>query len=301
MSNDENEYWRSQVEEIRSDYEHGSNYVAEEALKIIEEYIKKNQYHNRTGLLQSLSKLGNALVRVKPLMALVYSNAHRIIEFIQSIPKEERDIERIRNLTLEETSKIRQESLENFKKIQRLGTKLILDQHIILTHSASSNVEAILSEAKRLKRRFKLICTESRPRLEGVQLAKRMAKAGIKTKLIPDSDISRAIDEAHFVLTGADRITENTFINKTGTLALGILAKEYNKPFYIAADTTKILLKRTYPVRFRSVNEEEITKSTMDRLTIQNIYFEEIPLEYVHKIITAKSIFERTEFVERFL
>ncbi len=301
QNNQEKEYWRPQVNEIKEDSIHSSLYLSEQALKIIEEYIEQQLYRNRTELIQNLSKLGNALVRAKPLMALIYARAHRVIQFIQSIPREERNIERIKNMVLEEIQQIRKESAEKQKIIARLGSRMILERQTVLTHSASGIVENILLEARRLKRKFRLICTESRPRLEGVQLAKKMAKAGIKTRLIPDADITRAVKEAHFVLTGTDRITENSFINKTGTGALAILTKEMNKPFYIAADCDKILLKRTYPVRFTSVNPEEICKKPVENLSIQNIYFEEIPLSYIHKIICESGIFEKEEFIERFL
>ncbi len=295
------EYWRPQVQEIQEDAVHSSAFLADKALNIIEEFIHKNLYRNRTELIQNLSKLGNALVRAQPLMALIYNRAHRIIEFIQSIPKEEKDIKIIREMVLREIQQIRSDFIERQKNITRLGARLILDQHIVLTHSASSVVENILLEARRQKKRFRLICTESRPRYEGVELAKKMARAGIRTRLIPDADMTRALNDAHFVLTGADRITENTFINKTGTAALAIIAKELNKPFYIAVDTDKILLKRTYPTRFRSVHEQEILEEQIPNLTVSNIYFEEIELSYLHKIISETGIYEVEEFVERFL
>ena len=301
QNNQEKEYWRPQVNEIKEDSIHSSLYLSEQALKIIEEYIERQPYRNRTELIQNLSKLGNALVRAKPLMALIYARAHRVIQFIHSIPREERNIEQIKQMVLEEIRQIRKESAEKQKIIARLGSRMILERQIVLTHSASGIVESILTEAHRLKRKFRLICTESRPRFEGVQLAKKMAKAGIKTRLIPDADITRAVKEAHFVLTGTDRITENSFINKTGTGALAILTNEMNKPFYIAADCDKILLKRTYPVRFTSVNPKEICKNPPENLTVQNIYFEEIPLSYIHKIICEYGIFEKEEFIERFL
>ncbi|MEJ2635849.1 MAG: hypothetical protein P8184_11230 [Calditrichia bacterium] len=218
-----------------------------------------------------------------------------------SSPKDERDIALIRNMVMGEIRQIRNETEDKQKKITKFGARLILDQHVVLTHSASSVVESILLEARRQKKRFRLICTESRPRLEGRELARRMAKAGIKTRLIPDADITRAVNDAHFVLTGTDRITENSFINKTGTSAIAILTKEFNKPFYVASDTDKILLKRTYPARFTSENEEEIVKSDSEHLSAENYYFEEIPLDYLHKIICDAGIFEKQEFIERYL
>jgi translation initiation factor eIF-2B subunit delta len=176
-----------------------------------------------------------------------------------------------------------------------------MEQHTVLVHSASKIVESILFEAKRLKKRFKVVCTESRPLNEGSEMAYRLSKAGVKTKLITDADIARAINEANFVLTGTDRITETTFINKTGTHTLAILAKQINKPLYVAGETDKILLKRTYPVRFTQHNYQEVFDKKNANLTVTNIYFEEIPLSFVDKMIIEDGIFELKEFIDRYL
>ena len=177
---DELEYWREDVNEIREDSIHSSVYLSDESLNIIEKFIKKQIYRNRTELIQSLSKLINALVRSKPLMALIYNRSHRILDFIEDIPKDERDISKIKNMVLNEIKLIREEFIKKKKAITKLGARLILDQHIILTHSSSSIIESIFLQAKKLKKRFRLICTESRPLMEGTQLALRMAKAGIR-------------------------------------------------------------------------------------------------------------------------
>lgn len=297
----EMEYWRGDVEALKNDSEHGSVFLADKALSLIEEFVQRQLYKNRTELLQSLSKLNNALVRAKPLMALIHNRSRRVLKFIQNIPREEKNILVIKNATLEEIQQIRAEAEQNLKKIVRMGSRVILDHHVVLTHSASSVVEAILMEAKRLKKRFQLICTESRPLCEGSQLALRMARAGVKTKLIPDADITRALNEAHFVITGTDRFTENSFINKTGTNAIAIVAHELNKPFYVAGESDKILLKRTYPVRYRNINPQEILSQKHELLQIQNIYFEEIPISYLEKVIIEDGIFELKEFIDRYL
>ena len=301
IENPDLEYWRMEVEKIEEDAEHGSLFLADAALGIIQEFIERQLYRNRTELLQSLAKLTNALVRAKSLMALIHARSHRIVDFIQSIEKEERDINKIKQMALDEIKAIHKETQDKYKVMTRLGARLIMDQHVVLTHSSSSIIESILLEAHRHKKKFRLICTESRPRLEGTQLAHRMAKAGIKTRLIPDADINRALHDAHFAITGIDRITENSIINKTGTAAIAMIAKELNKPFYVAGETTKILLKRVYPARFASTHEKEIQPKTVKNLSVQNIYFEEIPISYVRKIVSEEGIFETEDFMERFL
>jgi translation initiation factor 2B subunit (eIF-2B alpha/beta/delta family) len=307
MSDNENlidkksEYWRKEVEEIKKDSTHGSIYLGNRAMDVIEDFVRKQLYKNRTELFQSFSKLVNALVRAKPLMALIYTRSHRILDFILNFPKEERDISDIKKQVLTEIDVIRKETLQKQKSITKFGSRLILDQHVILTHSASAVVEGIFLKAKRLKKHFRVICTESRPLLEGTQLAIRLAKAEVKTRLIPDADVSRVMKDANFLLTGADRITETSLINKTGTLNAAIVAKELNVPFYIAIDTAKILPKRSYPAKFAPANEKEILDKKYPELTPENYYFEEIPLSYVHKVVCETGIFETEEFIERFL
>jgi translation initiation factor 2B subunit (eIF-2B alpha/beta/delta family) len=301
LNDKKNEYWREEVEKIKKDSIHGSLYLADQALDIIENFIRKQLYKNRTELFQSFSKLANALVRAKPLMALIYTRSHRILDFITNLPKEERDIKDIKKQVLNEIDEIRKETENKQKALIKTGSRLILDQHVVLTHSASALVEAIFLQARKLKKHFRVICTESRPLLEGTQLAIRLAKADIKTRLIPDADIARVMTETNFVLTGADRITETSFINKTGTKNAAIVAKELNVPFYIAIDTAKILPKRAYPAKFSPSNEKEIIDKKYQELTPENYYFEEIPLSYVHKVVCEAGIFETEEFIERFL
>ncbi len=298
---EDTEYWRADVERIRLDSISSSLSLGAQVLDIFEGFIEKQQYRNRTELLQSLSKLSNALVRAKPVVALIYNYTHDAIDFIQAIPKEERNINVIKKMAIDKINQVRQDREDKKKKITRNGARFIMDQHIVFTHSASSLVESILLEARRQKKRFHLICTESRPRLEGLALSKKMASAGVKTTVIPDADIVRALHEAHFILTGADRITEDTFINKTGTGAIALVSREFNKPFYVAAELDKILLKRNLPLRFRENSPEELLSEPLQNLTPQNNAFEEIPIHFLHKLICEDGIFERDEFVERFL
>jgi translation initiation factor eIF-2B subunit delta len=295
------EYWREEVEQIRVDSIHSSSYLAAQALNIIERFVQKQLYHNRTELFQSYSKLANAIVRSKPLMALMYTYGHRILDFIESLPKEERDIKKVKKQVLEEIKTIRSEATARQKTLSKYAARLIMEQHTVLTHSASSIVELALLEAKKRKKHFRLICTESRPQQEGAQMAMRLAKAGIKTCVIIDADLSRTIKESNFVITGTDRITETSFINKTGTYVAAIIAKEFNIPFYIIADTAKILPKRTYPAKYLSTDENMVLEKKITHLTVENFYFEEIPLRMVHKMVCETGIFETEEFMERYL
>lgn len=295
------EYWRTEVSVIKEDNIHGSVYLANRALLIVEEFIDRGLYNNRTELLQSLSKLSNALVRAKPLMALIFNRTRAIINFIQNIPKDEKDIQTIKLSALDRIKQMRKEADHKVDKITLLGARMIMDQHAVLVHSYSKIVHSILDKAGKMKKRFRVICTESRPINEGSKMGVQLAKAGIKTTVIPDADVARAVNEVNFILTGTDRFTETSFVSKTGTHTLAILARSMNKPLYVAGETEKILLKRTYPVRFSQHKSSEILKEKPANLSVRNIYFEETPLSHVSKIIIEDGIFELKEFVDRYL
>ena len=301
LSNTKKEYWRADVSKIKEDSIHGSGYLAGKALDVVEEFVNRELYKNRTELLQSLSKLSNALVRAKPLMALIYNRTQNVIDFIHNIPKEEKKIQIIKQAALDEIKRIHKEADIKFDRIVQFGSKIIMDNHSVLVHSYSNLVYSILVKARKLNRHFSVICTESRPNNEGSKMALQLAKAGIKTRLIIDADIVRSVNEVHFILTGMDRLTETTFINKTGTQSLALLADSLNKPIYVAGETDKILLKRTYPVRFLQNNAAEVFKEKHSNLTVSNIYVEETSLKYVNKIIIEDGIFELKEFIDRYL
>lgn len=301
LNQEKDEYWRDDIAKIKEDSIHGSGFLANQALDVVEEFINRQTYKNRTELIQSLSKLSNALVRAKPLMALIFNRTQSVIEFIQNIPKEEKGIQVIKQAALNEIKRIHKEADKKFDKIVQSGSKMILDHHIVLVHSYSNIVYSIFVKAKKLKKRFAVICTESRPINEGSRMALELAKAGIKTCLITDADVARAINDSHFILTGTDRFTETTFVSKTGTHTLALLAKSMNKPFYITGETDKILLKRAYPVRFLQNKATEVFKEKHTNLSVSNIYFEETPLSYVSKILIEDGIFELKEFIDRYL
>ncbi|MCB0268872.1 MAG: hypothetical protein KDH95_11980 [Calditrichaeota bacterium] len=297
----EMEYWRDDVAKIRDDSTHGSIFLANIALDVVEEFVQKQLYRNRTELIQALSKLRNALVRAKPLMALIYNRTFHVLKFIQDIPKEQKDIDIIKQSTLDEIARIRAQGVKNAASVAKFGCRLILEHHTVLTHSSSSVVESILMAARKQKKRFRVICTESRPLNEGAAMAKRLAKAGVKVKLIADADIARAVEESNFVLTGTDRFTETHFVNKTGTFAIGCLAKYMNKPMYIAGESDKVLLKRTYPVRFLPDEPKELFSDKVTNLQVDNFYFEESPLSFADKIVLEDGIIELKEFIDRYL
>ena len=75
--------------------------------------------------------------------------------------------------------------------------------------------------------RFDVICTESRPINEGVNLAAKLGGEGIRVKLVIDAAVCSILPQAQIVLIGADSLSAKGLVNKIGTLCLALAAREF--------------------------------------------------------------------------
>jgi methylthioribose-1-phosphate isomerase len=110
----------------------------------------------------------------------------------------------------------------------------------ILTHCfAGPALLYMLRYAREKGKEVKVVCTETRPYLQGARLtAWSVSQLGIDTTLITDNMAAFCMSRGmiHKVFTAADRIAmDGTVANKVGTLQLAICANYYKIPFYILA------------------------------------------------------------------
>jgi translation initiation factor 2B subunit (eIF-2B alpha/beta/delta family) len=215
--------------------------------------------------------------------------------------KSQKSIEDIKKASQSKIEEILKVAESKKKKIGNIGAKLIFNHSKILTISSSSLIKEIFSSAHQLKRKFTVYCLESRPNNEGHALASFLAKKGIPSVLTTDAMMGQVLGEVNMVLSGADRLYESGFVNKTGTLPLAIVSKTYQIPFYIAAETDKILKEIDRSLRFYPQDPKEVYNSKQKNLTISNLYFEAITFDYVSKIICEDGVFDTNEFVNWYL
>ena len=156
--------------------------------------------------------------------------------------------------------------------IGRYGAPLIADGMKVMTHCNAGALAtgdwgtalAPMRVAHAEGRRFFVYVSETRPRLQGMQLtAWELLQEGIDHAVIPDSASARYMgDGVGLVITGADRIAANgDFANKIGTLDKAILARHFGVPFYVAAPISTFdpgaADGRAIPIEHRA--EEEMT------------------------------------------
>jgi methylthioribose-1-phosphate isomerase len=122
------------------------------------------------------------------------------------------------------------------RMVGELAASFINDGDTVLTHCwAESSFIETLAAAMRRGRRPSVICTETRPYLQGARLtAHSVAEMGLDVTVITDNMAAHAMacGRVSCLMTAADRVTlSGHVINKIGTLQLAIAARHFAVPF----------------------------------------------------------------------
>lgn len=129
---------------------------------------------------------------------------------------------------------------------------------VILTHSASSTVRAVIAGSP-----FRVLATASEPGGEGRRMAEEL---GITCVEDPDA-LSRVAD-VDAVVVGADAVGGEAFVNKVGTRALAEAAAATSTPFFVVAESYKWVAGACPVIRedsFEAVAKALVTAFLSDR------------------------------------
>jgi translation initiation factor 2B subunit (eIF-2B alpha/beta/delta family) len=290
------------ISDILNDNTSGSFTITSKSLKRYMDYLEKEK-DGKTDpetLFEDIQSAAKELVKSQPNMAMIRRTNYGFVSYFKRFLKAEKDRKELINMMLAKLQETEKELNENLKKIAENGARLITNFNKILTCSSSTLVRRIFEHADDLKRKFEIFCLKSDPPLEGVMLAEAMSKREIKTAIVADAQAGIVMDELNMVLLGADRLYENGFVNKSGTLAVCLLARHFNVPVYLAVETIKILKESERSIK--AVEREPAEVYTGDKnITVYNSYYEKIPLDLVNKVICEEGVFETSDFSSWYL
>ena len=279
----------------------GSHRSCNQALKVLQSYIEEYSDSDLVVLGEDLNKISRGIIKTFPNMVILRKNVTSVVYYLKRLVKAKKTYDEVKKSSLAKINEIVKELEAKKKKIGESGTKLILNQSKILTISYSSHLMEIFKQAVKLRRKFTVYCMESRPSFEGRAFAEELGSFGISAQIITDAAAGQIMKEINMVLTGADRVFEDGFINKTGSLPLAVLTKTFKIPYYIALETDKILQEYEQAVRFYPENPLEVYPGKKKNVSVLNVYFDSVPLEYVSKVVCEDGIFSITEFKKWYL
>lgn len=126
------------------------------------------------------------------------------------------------------------------KVIVRHAVAKIRDGDVLLTYGLSSVVEMILVYAHELGKDFRVVIVDSRPKLEGQVLLRRLIAKGLNCTYTHINAISYIMHEVKRVFLGAASVLSNgTVYSRVGTACVAMVAKAFNVPVLVCCEAYK--------------------------------------------------------------
>jgi methylthioribose-1-phosphate isomerase len=265
---------------------------------------------NNKELISELENTAEVLKRTRPTAVNLFWAIDKVMEKAKGFVG---NVEALSTFVVEEAQKIADEDAMANRLIGKHGAGLINDGDVVLTHcnaGALATVEygtalGVMRAAWEQGRRFKVITTETRPKLQGARLtAYELEQDGIPVALITDGMVGYVMYKrlVSKVVVGADRIVKDAVINKIGTFTIAVLAKDHGIPFYVAAPKSTFDLKRVSDdVVIEQRKPEEVTcigslRIAPEGIDVLNPAFDITPLKYVTAIICETGILYKKDF-----
>lgn len=245
--------------------------------------------------LELMARVGRQIVKAHPAIAPLRQMILGLLRTLESAVRQEElrvDAGRFFDRYLEWLREIR-------FRVAGHAALLIGGKKRILTHSFSTLVVEAIRESRLRGGSFEVIVTESRPVYEGRLLSQHLAGLTIPVTLIVDAAAPGYVERCDLVLLGADRLTESEFINKVGSLSIVMVADRLGIPCYVLTGSDKYLPESVEPVSLSGKSSREVWDEVPPGVTVDNSYFERIPLRLVTGIISEMGITSFGQFSER--
>jgi translation initiation factor eIF-2B subunit delta len=281
------------LESVKNDRTSGAWVVARKAIQCLEALIKEKSDANVEELLRELERVAREILSAQPLMAQLTNLFNTIFFTIEHETSNNALI--LSRKIAGEAIRFHEYSQNAVTKVAEYGRELITQDSIVLTHSNSSTILEIFKKAHSEGKAFQVILTESRPACEGKERAIELSKLGIQSLYLIDAAVGVGVEHADIVLLGADSLTEHSLVNKIGTKAICLLSREAVIPCYAACESSKFTPQKLSPKKERPRDPSEVWDNPPPETSIENYYFDEVPLELFTGIITEDGILTPAE------
>ena len=221
---------------------------------------------------------------------------HNAIRYVMVRMETAENFEEAKETVISAADRFITTSLLAVKRIGEIGSKLLEDGDVVMTHCNSSAALSVIRTAHREGKRLRVYTTETRPKFQGLISYRTLAAEGIKVTMIPDSAVRFFMRGVDKVVVGADTITSNgAVVNKVGTSLIALAAQEARVRFYVAAETYKFspatVLGELVTIEERPPDEVlPQWRKYSNLVRVRNPAFDVTPPEYIDAIITEQGI-----------
>jgi ribose 1,5-bisphosphate isomerase len=273
------------IAKIRNDREHGSRWLVRETISVLYDIAAQHTSSPKENLAQ-LQRAGKELANARPAMAALAGAVRRILNAPGGLEG-----------TVREAAKLLREYDSAIELISGYARPILTGT--IMTHSLSGTVLEVLTNC--LSQIEQIIVLEGRPRYEGREVARALAKGNASITLITDAQADIFLPHCHVVVVGADSILANgDILNKAGTALLAWAAHGHKIPFYVLCETLKIS-PQSWSGDLAQLEEKvptEVLEQHIPGVSVRNFYFDRTLSRLVTGVITEQGIMGKKEIMQ---
>jgi ribose 1,5-bisphosphate isomerase len=279
----------------------GARTVAMTGLRVFRIGIKRIKAEDRKEFLNESFVIAKKLAGIRATEPALRNSLAYMLYKIKTSPIE--NVNKLKKIADEQCKAYESELKRIHEDIAEIAAKSI--DGTIMTHCHSATVVSAIKRAWDMKKKIRVICTETRPLYQGVKTAKELSEYGIPTTLIIDSAIRMFMKDVDIVVLGADAICANgAVINKIGSGLLAAIAKEQRKTVIVIAGSYKFdpMTMEGYPEPIEERDPREIIDPRkLPKVKIRNPAFDVIPSDYISMMVTDFGVHPATDAYSIFL
>jgi translation initiation factor 2B subunit (eIF-2B alpha/beta/delta family) len=273
------------------DRDSGAGEVALAMLGELERWLAVDRSGSAAALRGAVLGWLRAAQAAQPTMALVHQLAARALAVVDAGAARGEAPAGLRSALAQSCAAERDDLRAARQGLARQASALVAERGAwIATVSASGAVREAVLEARRAGREPRVLVAESRPRREGRVLAAALAAAGVPVWLVVDAALPLLLSQARMVWLGADAITEQGVINKVGSYAAALAAREHSVPVYALAERRKFIPAGTAALQIVEMPPSEVWASPAAGVQPRNVYFEVVPMPLLRGVVVEDAV-----------
>jgi translation initiation factor eIF-2B subunit delta len=274
----------------------GASAVAAAFLGELERWTAVDRSTDSTTFQASLLRFLRDAQAAQPSMALVHQLAARALDVATTGVRRGDKVVDLRGHLVQSCRTEREDLAAARAGVARTAAGLIERRGgWIATLSRSGTVLDALLELQRRGLEPRALIGEGRPGFEGRSFAAEVAAAKIPVWLVVDAALPLLLSQASAVWIGADAVTDQGAINKIGSFAAALAAREHSVPVYALADRRRFLPAATPALKIVEMPSAEVWDAPAEGVQPRNVYFELVPMPLLRGVVVEDTVLGPTE------
>ncbi len=280
------------IQSIAMDRYHGAEWLSNAALGTMIAIALNASADDADEFRETLKSYARRIAESRPSMTPI---TNKLGMFYSRLP-EGAALNELRAAATKSASMIIKESRKDRSRLVENAKSVLGEPETVFTISDSSTVaDVVLGVGAK-----NVVVTESRPQMEGRNLAERLAGEGVNVLLVVDAAAAMFMESADVAVVGADSVLyDGGFVNKVGTRTVALAARDQGVPFYVVCSTSKFNVMN-YLGRGVELEEKDPAEvAELEGVNVRNPYFEVVPGRLVTGIITEMGVMEPLDIRRR--